>query len=42
MYPGGKFSDAIVHFSTELVRKQKTGGKFYVRKLARGKRKKKG
>jgi len=29
-------------FSTALVSKQKTGGKFYVRKLARGKRVKKG
>jgi len=41
-YPGGKFNDAVVHFSTALVSKQKTGGKFYVRKLARGKQEKKG
>jgi len=41
-YPGGKFNDADVHFSTAIVGKQKTGGKFYVMKLARGKREKKG
>jgi len=29
-------------FSTVLVNKQKTGDKFYVRKLANGKREKKG
>jgi len=29
-------------FSTALVSKQKTGGKFYVRKLAKGKREKEG
>jgi len=29
-------------FSTALVSKQKNGGKFYVRKLARSKREKKG
>jgi len=39
---GGKFIDAVVHFSTVLVGKQKTGGKFYVTKLARGKWQKKG
>jgi len=42
---GGKFNDAEVtihcFFSTALASKQKAGGKFYVRKLARGKRKKK-
>jgi len=27
-YPGGKFNDAIVHFSTELVGKQKQGVNF--------------
>jgi len=42
IYPGDKFNDAAAHFSTVLVGKQKTGGKFYVRKLARGKREKKG
>jgi len=41
-YPGDKFNDAVVHFSTALVGKQKTEGKFYVRKLARGKRERKG
>jgi len=41
-YPGGKFNDAVVHFSTGLAGKQKTGGKLFVRKLARGKREKKG
>jgi len=41
-YLGGKFNDAVVRFSTTLAGKQKTGGKFYVRKLARGKREKKG
>jgi len=45
-YPWGKFNDAevaILHFfSTALVSKQKTGGKIYVRKLAKGKREKKG
>jgi len=35
---GGKFNDAVVHFSTALVGKQKTGSKFYVRKPARDKR----
>jgi len=40
-YPGGKVNDAVVHFSTALVSKQKAGGKFYVRKLARGKWEKK-
>jgi len=39
---GGKFNDAVVHFSTALVSKQKTKGKFYVMKLTRGKREKKG
>jgi len=42
IYPGGKFNDAVIHFSTTPVSKQKTGDKFYVRKLARGKREKKG
>jgi len=41
----GKFNDAEVtilrFFSAALVTKQKTGGKFYVRKLARGKLEKK-
>jgi len=32
----------FVHFSTALVSKQKTGGKFHVRKLGWGKREKKG
>jgi len=45
-YPGGKFNDAeiaiLCFFSTALVTKQKTECKFYVRKLARGKRVKKG
>jgi len=41
-YPVDKFYDTVVHFSTALVSKQKTGGKFYVRKLARSKREKKG
>jgi len=40
-YLGDEFKDAVVHFSTALVSQQKLGGKFYVRKLARGKRKKK-
>jgi len=42
IYPGGKFDDAVAHLSTVLVSKEKTGGKFYVRKLARGKWEKKG
>jgi len=29
--PGGEFNDAVLHFATALVNKQKTGGKFYVR-----------
>ena len=37
-YPGGKFNDAVVHFSKALVSKQKTRGEFYVKKMARGKR----
>jgi len=37
----GKFNDAVVHFSTALMSKQRTGSKFYVRKLAWGKRKNK-
>jgi len=44
-YSGGKFNDAeviILVFSTALVSKQKTGGKFYVRNLERGKWEKKG
>ena len=44
-HPGGKLNDAevaIFVFSTALVCKQKTGGKFYVRKLARGIREKRG
>jgi len=36
-YPGGKFDDAVAHLSTALVSKENTGGKFYVRKLARSK-----
>jgi len=40
-YPGGKFNDAVVHFSTAPVCEQNTGGKFYVRKLVRGKWEKK-
>jgi len=42
IYPGGKFNDVVVHFSTALVSKQKTGGKCYVMKLVRGKQEKKG
>jgi len=42
IYPGGKFNNDVVRFSTALVGEQKIGGKFYVRKLARGKREKKG
>jgi len=38
----GKFDDADAHLSTALVSKEKTGGKFYVRKLARDKWEKKG
>jgi len=34
-YPGRKFSDAVEHFSITLVSKQKIGGTFYIRKLAR-------
>jgi len=37
IYPRGTFDDAVAHLSTALVSKEKTGGKFYVRKLARGK-----
>ena len=40
-YSGGIFNYAVVHFSTALMCKQKTGSKFYVRKLARGKQDKK-
>jgi len=41
-YPGDKLNDAVVRLSTALVSKQKTRRKFYVRKLGRGKREKKG
>jgi len=34
-YPGRKFSDAVEHVSIALVSKQKIGGTFYIRKLAR-------
>ena len=40
-FPWGKFIDDVVQFSTALVSKQKTRGKFYVRKLARDKWEKK-
>jgi len=33
---------SVVHLFTALVTKQKTGGKFYVRKLTRDKPEKKG
>ena len=41
-YPGCKFDDTVAHLSTALVSKEKTVGKFYVRKLPRGNWEKKG